>query len=227
MPDPTGLRRQTVVLIPTAVPCRTRRKGERMALASPNRSEPMSEARIIKKYPNRRLYDTAISSYITLEDVKRLVLERADFRVVDARSSDDITRGILLQIISEQEEQGNPIFTTEVLAHIIRFYGDTLQGMMGNYLEKSLQAFVDQQHLVREQLRNLMGSNPLQVISDLAELLGLRQPGALAKLIEAAGLTVARTHTTKPKHGKSKDRADPLHAARSKETTTLYELVRR
>lgn len=169
MPDPTGLRRQTVVLIPTAVPCRTRRKGERMALASPNRSEPMSEARIIKKYPNRRLYDTAISSYITLEDVKRLVLERADFRVVDARSSDDITRGILLQIISEQEEQGNPIFTTEVLAHIIRFYGDTLQGMMGSYLEKNLQAFVDQQHLVREQLRNLMGANPLQVISDLAE----------------------------------------------------------
>lgn len=129
----------------------------------------MSEARIIKKYPNRRLYDTAISSYITLEDVKRLVLERAEFRVVDARSSDDITRGILLQIISEQEEQGNPIFTTEVLAHIIRFYGDTLQGMMGSYLEKSLQAFVDQQHLVREQLRNLMGANPLQVISDLAE----------------------------------------------------------
>ncbi|PWV58335.1 polyhydroxyalkanoate synthesis repressor PhaR [Plasticicumulans acidivorans] len=129
----------------------------------------MSESRIIKKYPNRRLYDTAISSYITLEDVKRLVLERADFRVVDARSNEDITRGILLQIISEQEEQGNPIFTTEVLAHIIRFYGDTLQGMMGSYLEKSLQAFVDQQHLVREQMRNIIGANPLQVISDLAE----------------------------------------------------------
>jgi polyhydroxyalkanoate synthesis repressor PhaR len=97
----------------------------------------MSEPRIIKKYPNRRLYDTAVSSYITLEDVKQLVLERADFHVIDARTNTDITRGILLQIISEQEEQGNPIFTTEVLAHIIRFYGDTLQGMMGNYLEKS------------------------------------------------------------------------------------------
>ena len=129
----------------------------------------MSEPRIIKKYPNRRLYDTAISSYITLEDVKQLVLDRAEFRVIDARSNDDITRGILLQIISEQEEQGNPIFTTEVLAHIIRFYGDTLQGMMGNYLERSLQSFVDQQHLFREQMRNFMGQNPLTMISEMAE----------------------------------------------------------
>lgn len=129
----------------------------------------MSEPRVIKKYPNRRLYDTAISSYITLEDVKALVLERAAFHVIDARTNTDITRGILLQIISEQEEQGNPIFTSEVLAHIIRFYGDTLQGMMGNYLEKSLQAFVDQQHLFREQMRTLIGTNPLSMITELVE----------------------------------------------------------
>jgi len=129
----------------------------------------MSESRVIKKYPNRRLYDTAISSYITLEDVKQLVLERADFHVIDARTSADITRGILLQIISEQEEQGTPIFTTEVLAHIIRFYGDTLQGMMGNYLEKSLQAFVDQQHLFREQMRTFIGKSPLNMMTDLVE----------------------------------------------------------
>ncbi len=129
----------------------------------------MSEPRIIKKYPNRRLYDTAVSSYITLENVKQLVLERTDFNVIDARTNTDITRGILLQIISEQEEQGNPIFTTEVLAHIIRFYGDTLQGMMGNYLEKSLQAFVDQQHLFREQMRSLIGKNPLAMMTELVE----------------------------------------------------------
>jgi polyhydroxyalkanoate synthesis repressor PhaR len=129
----------------------------------------MSEPRIIKKYPNRRLYDTAISSYITLEDVKHLVVDRLEFRVIDARSNDNITRGILLQIISEQEEQGTPIFTTELLSHIIRFYGDTLQGMMGNYLEKSLQSFVEQQHLFREQMRNFMGQNPLTMISDMAE----------------------------------------------------------
>ena len=129
----------------------------------------MSEPRVIKKYPNRRLYDTAISSYITLEDVKQLVLERAEFHVIDARTNTDITRGILLQIISEQEEQGSPIFTTDVLAHIIRFYGDTLQGMMGNYLEKSLQAFVDQQHLFREQMRSFIGKNPLAMMTELVE----------------------------------------------------------
>ena len=129
----------------------------------------MSEPRVIKKYPNRRLYDTAISSYITLEDVKQLVLDRAHFHVIDARTNTDITRGILLQIISEQEEQGTPIFTSDVLAHIIRFYGDTLQGMMGNYLEKSLQAFVDQQHLFREQMRTFIGKNPLAMMTELVE----------------------------------------------------------
>jgi polyhydroxyalkanoate synthesis repressor PhaR len=129
----------------------------------------MSEPRIIKKYPNRRLYDTAISSYITLDDVKRLVLDRTQFCVVDARSNGDITRSILLQIISEQEEQGSPIFTTELLAHIIRFYGDTLQSIMGSYLEKSLQIFIEQQHLIREQMRNLMGQNPLTMMSEVAE----------------------------------------------------------
>lgn len=129
----------------------------------------MSEPRIIKKYPNRRLYDTTVSSYITLRSVKKLVLERTEFNVIDSRTNTDITRNILLQIISEQEEQGNPIFTTEVLAHIIRFYGDTLQGMMGSYLEKSLQAFVDQQHLFKEQMRNIIGNNPLSMITELVE----------------------------------------------------------
>lgn len=129
----------------------------------------MSDPRLIKKYPNRRLYDTAISSYITLEDVRQLVMERVSFRVIDARSGDEITRGILLQIISEQEEQGTPIFTTEVLAHIIRFYGDTLQSMIGSYLEKSMQAFVDQQHLFREQMRDFIGKTPLSMISEMTE----------------------------------------------------------
>ncbi len=129
----------------------------------------MNQPRIVKKYPNRRLYDTAISSYITLEDVKQLVLEYEKFRVIDAKTNEDITRSILLQIISEEETQGAPIFTSELLAHIIRFYGDTLQGMMGTYLERSLQSFVDQQHLVREQMRTIIGKNPLTLISEMAE----------------------------------------------------------
>ncbi len=133
----------------------------------------MSESRIIKKYPNRRLYDTAISSYITLEDVKRLVLEGVGFNVIDARSGEEITRTILLQIISEEEEQGEPIFSTELLANIIRFYGDTLQGMMGRYLEQSLRMFVDQQHQFRDQVSNFGSLNrslsPLSMMSDFAE----------------------------------------------------------
>ena len=125
----------------------------------------MNEPRIVKKYPNRRLYDTAISSYITLEDVKQLVLDYEKFRVIDAKTQEDITRSILLQIISEEETQGTPIFTAEVLAHIIRFYGDTLQSMMGHYLERSLQSFVDQQHM----MRSFIGKNPLKLISEMAE----------------------------------------------------------
>src|SRR6478672_13112625 len=93
--------------------------------------------RIIKKYPNRRLYDTEISSYITLEEVRQLVLDGEDFEVRDAKSGDDLTRSVLLQIISEHEETGSPMFTTQLLSQVIRFYGDSMQGFMGSYLEKS------------------------------------------------------------------------------------------
>lgn len=129
----------------------------------------MSDLRIIKKYPNRRLYDTAISSYITLEDVKRLVLDRVEFQVVDARSQEDLTRTILLQIITEQEEQGTPILTTELLEQLIRFYGDTLQGMMSSYLERSLSFFIEQQSSMRNQLQDLVTQTPLGMMSEMAE----------------------------------------------------------
>ena len=87
--------------------------------------------RIIKKYPNRRLYDTANSGYITLADVKQMVLEFIDFQVIDAKSGDDLTRGILLQIILEEESAGMPMFSSEMLSQMIRFYGNALQGIMG------------------------------------------------------------------------------------------------
>lgn len=165
----------------------------------------MSEPRVIKKYPNRRLYDTAISSYITLEDVKQLVLERTDFHVIDARTNVDITRGILLQIISEQEEQGTPIFTAEVLAHIIRFYGDTLQGMMGNYLEKSLQAFVDQQHLFREQMRTFIGKSPLTMMTDLVERNLSLWKSVSERLQKPVSQVTAETATVQPAKAGSAD----------------------
>ena len=129
----------------------------------------MSETRIIKKYPNRRLYDTEISSYITLEDVRHLVLQHVDFCVQDAKSKQDITRSILLQIILEREEDGDPIFSEPVLQEIIRFYGDSLQGMMTSYLEKSLKLFVEQQDKWRGGLTNVMAGDPLTIMRDVAE----------------------------------------------------------
>jgi len=99
--------------------------------------------RLIKKYPNRRLYDTQTSSYITLTDVKQLVLDNEEFTVVDAKTNEDLTRSILLQIILEEEASGAPMFSSDVLAQIIRFYGHAMQGMMGSYLEKNVQAFTD------------------------------------------------------------------------------------
>jgi len=127
----------------------------------------VSEPRIIKKYPNRRLYDTTLSRYITLEDVRRLVLGHTEFRVVDSKSEEEITRSILLQIIIEQEEDGEPIFTTEVLEQIIRFYGDALQGMITRYFERSLQLFVEQQHQLREQMENVM--DPFSFMREMTE----------------------------------------------------------
>jgi polyhydroxyalkanoate synthesis repressor PhaR len=109
---------------------------------------PQSEAsgpRVLKKYPNRRLYDTQASSYITLADVKRMVLANEDFEVRDAKTGDDLTRSILLQIILEEESGGVPMFSSEMLAQIIRFYGNAMQGMMGSYLEKNIQTFVELQ----------------------------------------------------------------------------------
>ena len=117
---------------------------------------PSAEAvRTIKKYPNRRLYDTATSSYVTLAQVRDLVMAREAFVVRDARSGDDLTRSILLQIILEEEAAGAPMFTEAVLANIIRFYGHAMQGFMGTYLEKNIQAFIDIQAKLAEQSQGL------------------------------------------------------------------------
>lgn len=129
----------------------------------------MTTPRIIKKYPNRRLYDTEISSYITLEEVRQLVLEDEEFEVRDAKTGENLTRSVLLQIISEYEDRGQPMFTTKLLSQIIRFYGDSLQGFMGGYLERSLQIFLDQQEQFRGQLNNMLGQTPWSMLNDLTE----------------------------------------------------------
>ncbi|MFB3082199.1 MAG: polyhydroxyalkanoate synthesis repressor PhaR, partial [Gammaproteobacteria bacterium] len=114
----------------------------------------MSDKRVIKKYPNRRLYDTEISKYITLADIRLLVLDQVDVTVRDAKTDEDITRNTLLQVIMEEEEDGEPIFTTDILTKIIRFYGDAVQGLATDFLQRSLTMFVEQQQRYQEQLRD-------------------------------------------------------------------------
>lgn len=118
--------------------------------AAPQGADPPG-TRVLKKYPNRRLYDTRASSYITLADVKRMVLDNESFEVRDAKTGEELTRSILLQIILEEETGGVPMLSTQTLAQIIRFYGHAMQGMMGMYLEKNLQTFVDMQRRLTEQ----------------------------------------------------------------------------
>ncbi|WP_374122408.1 polyhydroxyalkanoate synthesis repressor PhaR [Variovorax boronicumulans] len=111
--------------------------------------------RVIKKYPNRRLYDTNTSTYITLAEVRQLVMQSASFVVRDAKTGEDLTRSILLQIILEAEAGGAPMFTEPVLASIIRFYGQAMQGYMGPYLEKNIQALTDMQAQLTEKAEDL------------------------------------------------------------------------
>jgi len=111
--------------------------------------------RVIKKYPNRRLYDTNTSTYITLADIKQLVMSNDPFVVLDAKTGEDLTRSILLQIILEEEACGTPMFTTAVLSNIIRFYGQTMQGFMGGYLEKNIQALQEVQTRLSDQSKGM------------------------------------------------------------------------
>ncbi|MDR2207407.1 MAG: polyhydroxyalkanoate synthesis repressor PhaR [Azoarcus sp.] len=134
------------------------------------------QIRLIKKYPNRRLYDTRTSAYITLSDVKDLVLGHEDFQVLDAKTGEDLTRSILLQIILEEESGGMPMFTSDLLSHMIRFYGHAMQGMMGKYLENNIKAFSDMQHKLQEQVRGIYGDNS-SISKDLwAQFLNFQGP---------------------------------------------------
>ncbi len=129
----------------------------------------MEDKRIIKKYPNRRLYDTEESKYITLEDIKQLVLNNKEFIVKDVKSEEDLTRTILLQIITEQEDDGEPLFTTQALSHIIRFYGDSVQSVAGDYLQKSINLFVTQQKQLQDQLQSAVSTNPISAMTEMTE----------------------------------------------------------
>ena len=127
--------------------------------------------RIIKKYPNRRLYDTETSTYITLAEVKDLVLQYKEFQVQDAKTGEDLTRSILLQIILEEESGGVPMFSTDMLANIIRYYGHTMQGLMGSYLERSIHAFHEAQKRFQEQAQTIYGEMP-KVPNEIPNMMG-------------------------------------------------------
>lgn len=135
--------------------------SRRAAAGNPSAAAPAAKKpagpRVLKKYPNRRLYDTAVSSYITLAEVKQMVLDGTAFEVRDAKTGDDLTRSILLQIILEEESGGVPLFSTATLSQIIRFYGHAMQGMMGSYLEKNLQTFAEIQQRFADQSKGLYG----------------------------------------------------------------------
>lgn len=133
------------------------------------RSRLMSAARIIKKYPNRRLYDTEESRYITLADVRDLVLDKIDFTVIDKKSGDDITRSILLQVISEQEQQGDAVMSQDFLSQVIRSYGKVMPGFMARYLEQSMKLFMTQQQYIRGQVKKVVGVDPVMAVSDAAQ----------------------------------------------------------
>src|SRR5437660_1593184 len=139
----------------------------------------MPTPRIIKKYPNRRLYDTETSAYITLAEVKELVLGYKDFQVQDAKSGEDLTRAILLQIILEEESGGVPMFSTDMLANIIRYYGHAMQGLMGSYLERSIHAFHEAQKRFQEQAQTIYGELP-KVSGEMPNMGGYLEKGAKA-----------------------------------------------
>ena len=128
----------------------------------------MSATRIIKKYPNRRLYDTELSHYITISDLRQLIVGSEEFQVVDAASGDDITRSTLLQIINEQESGGEPLFTTEILTNLIRFYGGSTQKMFTDYLDRSLTLFVEQQQAYQDRLADFLGQTSMGAMSEMA-----------------------------------------------------------
>lgn len=146
--------------------------------------KPENPVRLIKKYPNRRLYDTKTSSYITLADVKQMVLKNEEFHVVDAKSGDDLTRPILLQIILEEESGGVPMFSSDLLSQMIRSYGSAMQGFMGSYLEKNLEAFQSLQKALQDQSHRMYGDNSRASQELWAQFMNLQGP-AMQSLMQA------------------------------------------
>lgn len=144
-------------------------KTQRTKRATPAASPPKGGPRVIRKYPNRRLYDTVESRYVTLADIRRLVVERVDFVVLDRKSQQDITRSILLQVIAEQEGAGEALMSRDFLSQVIRSYGSGLQDFVGRYLDESIQLFAREQRDLREKFKHVVGIDPLETVTSVAQ----------------------------------------------------------
>jgi polyhydroxyalkanoate synthesis repressor PhaR len=160
----------------------------------------VAEPRLIKKYPNRRLYDTVESRYIKLGDVERLVRQGTEIKVIDSQSGEDITRSILIQIITEQEIGGEPLFTTEMLTRFIRFYDEAVHGTFSAYLDQSLRFFAEQQRRFEGQLEDVFGSAPVGNMAQLTRQNLAFWQDLQESFLKAAGLPAGRP-SDKPKDG--------------------------
>jgi polyhydroxyalkanoate synthesis repressor PhaR len=168
----------------------------------------MSSERVIKKYANRRLYDAAESRHVTLEDLRKLIVQGVKIKVIDDKSGEDLTRSILLQIIADQEQFGQPILSTSTLESIIRFYGDAMQGFMGRYLEQSVASFVSQQQALQSQLTKMVSGTPLATMADLAQA-----NFAMWQQMQDNLVSALKPRTAAPPHAAGASPSGPSHGA--------------
>jgi polyhydroxyalkanoate synthesis repressor PhaR len=177
----------------------------------------MNESRVIKKYPNRRLYDTVESRYITLADIRRLVMEKVDFVVIDKKTQEDITRSILLQVISEQEHVGEPLMSQDFLAQVIRSYGGAMQTFVGSYLEQSLKLLASQQQQMRDNMRGVMGDETYDAIATVTQR-NFERWRAIQDEIFKAMSSASPSSTSSTSAARSKERdGDAAEAPREKQ----------
>ena len=147
----------------------TRPRSRKVQAAGNAENGSRPSPRIIRKYPNRRLYDTIESRYVTLADIRRLVVDGIDFVVLDRKTQADITRSILLQVIAEQEGAGESLMSRDFLSQVIRSYGSGLQDFVGRYLDESLHLFSKEQRELRDRFKNVVGIDPVETVSAVAQ----------------------------------------------------------
>jgi polyhydroxyalkanoate synthesis repressor PhaR len=175
--------------------------------------------RILKKYPNRRLYDTEKSEYVTLDDVRKMILGKDPVKVLDSKTGKDLTRSVLLQIIAEQEAEGHePLLTNRVLEQVVRFYGDSMQNVLSRYLEQSIMTFLEQQELYQRRMRDVLNASPLKLMQRLAD----QNINFLRSLLPGMpGMTPADSDASKPSETVKAERKDEPPPADNSSQATL------